>query len=205
MERDEVGGRVDSRMSRCEVKSIWLRLAPIAIAASVAMPGCTIDPSMTGGGTRHAVGSPRGGDALAESAFEPVRLRVHPLTHVDTSVADTCVLVLHYELRDQFTDPVKGLGALRVQARPQRVRQGEPEAVDATTWDITDLTEPRTNSMRFDPATRTYRVALTAPTWIRDWATTPDPQRALIIRTTLTTARGDGTRRVLSDEFVLER
>ncbi len=208
MERDQVGGGVDSRMSPQEAKSVSLRRTMVAITAVAALSGCTIDPSMTGGGPgggRRAAGTSGSGDVLAESAFEPVRLRVHPLTHVDTSVADTCVLVLHYELRDQFTDPVKGLGALRVQARPQRVRQGEPEAVDATSWDIADLTEPRTNSQRFDPATRTYRVALTAPTWIRDWATTPDPQRALIVRATLTTARGDGTRRVLSDEFVLER
>lgn len=176
------------------------------VASGLLHSACTIDPSLTGAGPgRRARTATTGGDALAESAFEPVRLRVHPLTHVDTSAGDTCVLVLHYELRDQFTDPVKGLGVLRVQARPQRVRQGESDAVDATTWDIADLTEPRTNSMRFDPATRTYRVALTAPTWIRDWATTPDPQRALIVRATLTTARGDGTRRVLSDEFVLER
>jgi hypothetical protein len=188
----------------CGKRSIATAMV-LGVLASLA--GCTIDPSATG---RVRPGGAAGADsgaavAFAETAFEPVRLRVHPLTHVDATDGTTSVLVLHYELRDQFTDPVKGLGALRVQARPQRVRQGEPDAADATTWDVADLTDPRTNSQRFDPATRTYRVALGAPAWVREWATSQDPQRALIVRATLTTARGDGTRRVLSDDFVLER
>ncbi len=182
-----------------------------------------MDSNLTGGKHGLAGQSSRNG-ALVEAAFEPVRLRIHPLTHVDVAgVVATpasgsaqgtgAVLVLHYELRDQYTDPVKGLGVLRVEVRQQRARilpgeVGSDElAGDATTWDVADLMDASVNSQRFDPATRTYRVALTTPSWVHIWSTDTQANggRGLIVRATLTTARGDGTRRVLSDELLLER
>ena len=51
--------------------------------------------------------------------FDPVSLRVHPLTHVDASGPgagpDQCLLVLHLELKDAYTDAVKGVGPLTVE------------------------------------------------------------------------------------------
>ncbi|HWQ27612.1 MAG TPA: hypothetical protein VNN12_01155, partial [Dehalococcoidia bacterium] len=78
--------------------------------------------------------------------FEPVTLRVHPLTHVESVApdlpADECLLVLHLELRDRYADPVKGLGALRVElSRPGAGPTPAPEA-QMLVWPIPEFAEP---------------------------------------------------------------
>lgn len=180
--------------------------------------GCTVDNSATGrraGGMGQAAAG--GEQQAAEAAFEPVRLRVHPLTHLDFEDASgsksdasgqgSATLSLHYELRDQFTDPVKGLGVLRVEATRRGAGNANAAAAETATWDVADLADPSINSRRFDPATRTYRVSLTAPQWMKTWANAEgtEGRGSVVLKVTLVTPRSDGTRRMLTDEFVMER
>lgn len=204
------------------------------LGLSLGLASCTVDANATGakfgGRGQSGVGRQNAstGDiagTATEAAFEPIRLRVHPLTHLDVedasggksdagkksgvsgSGAGSATLVLHYELRDQFTDPVKGLGVLRVEASKRGVGSGGVAAGETATWDVADLADPTINSRRFDPATRTYRISLTTPEWLRAWANAEgaETRATVVLKVTLVTPRSDGTRRMLTDEFVMER
>ncbi len=214
-------------MRQCIAKQ---RVGFVLLAVCVsALSGCTVDPSGTGAARRgqFAFGgqTTTGAASLTEAAFEPVRLRVHPLTHLDfeggndSKQGDSkpdgagtrgATLALHYELRDQFTDPVKGLGVLRVEATRRGVGSATGSTLETATWDVADLADPTINSRRFDPATRTYRVTLTAPEWMKTWANAQasgaaEGRGSVVLKVTLATPRSDGTRRMLMDEFVMER
>jgi hypothetical protein len=143
--------------------------------------------------------------------FEPVSLRIHPLTHVEPSSPrvppDQCLLVLHLELRDRYADAVKGLGALRIEvSRPGAGPTPAPEA-QALVWQLPEFADPDANASRYDPATGTYRVPLLAPRWVAHWL---DPEQGTLragaparlrVRATLTT----NDQRLLADEFVIQR
>lgn len=208
-------GREIALRSCCELVQVGL------LGLSLGLAGCAVDANATGaksgrrgqGGLGGRVVSADGGSGVAtEAAFEPIRLRVHPLTHLDLtgveydakkSVMSGATIVLHYELRDQFTDPVKGLGVLHVEAMMRSVGNTGGALQETATWDIADLADPIVNSRRFDPATRTYRISLSAPMWLAAWQ---DSQSgSVVLKATLVTPRSDGTRRILTDEFVMER
>ncbi len=216
-------------LQRADMKcSKAIRLARTVLVLStcvLAMNGCTVDRSVTGRRTSvSGQNSPESERGVTEAAFEPIRLRVHPLTHLDFEAASdgasdngkkvpesrAATLSLHYELRDQFTDPVKGLGVLRVEATRRGSGTAGNISGESATWDVADLADPTINSRRFDPATRTYRVSLTAPDWMKAWATAQNSgategRGSVVLKVTLVTPRGDGTRRMLTDEFVMER
>lgn len=194
-----------------------IRVGLACVLCVVGLGACTVDSSVTGRRvTTSGQNSPGGERAVTEAAFEPIRLRVHPLTHLDlesfsydakSGAVGGAVLALHYELRDQFTDPVKGLGVLRVEATCRGVGSAAGSAIETATWDVADLADPTINSRRFDPATRTYRVSLTAPVWLAALASEQgaDGRGVVVLKVTLVTPRSDGTRRMLTDEFVMER
>lgn len=150
----------------------------------------------------------RGLDASAAyRAFAPARIRIHPLTHVDGST-DRGVLVLHYELRDRFGDSVKALGELKVELyKPGPGVMGSMETREAS-WTVAQTLEPEGNSERFDRTTRTYRVQLFAPAWVRDWAAGNAAIRADVpwikIRVLYTAIDADGNAKVHSDEYVVQ-
>lgn len=133
--------------------------------------------------------------ANSESApnrvFDPVTLRVHPLTHVDAS-GDTCVLIVHVELRDAFADSVKGLGELTIEA--------EGPSGERIAWDVPGMLDPAANTRRFDPPTRTYRLPLHCPAWIATWASTPR-SAPLIVKARITRENGEA----LAGELALDR
>lgn len=146
------------------------------------------------------------------AAFAPVALRVHPLTHVDLAPGQDAMVVLHLEMKDAYGDVVKGVGLLRVDLfRPGGEGEGAEPGVS---WEVADMLEPAANSRRFDVATRTYRVALRAPDWVRAWCEAARAQsagsaggaggpgsaveaRPLAMRVAFETVRADGTRVVL--------
>lgn len=158
----------------------------LVLPGLLSLAGCTVDHKPFGAGSRPSVGE---GDA--SRVFEPVALRVHPLTHVDTA-GDDCMLIAHIELRDAYADSVKGLGDLVVEAEGP---EGERVA-----WDIPGMLDPQANTRRFDPPTRTYRLPLRCPAWVRSWAGlrrgTP-----LVVKARLT--RPDGEQ--LAGELALQR
>ena len=145
--------------------------------------------------------------AVAYRAFAPSRVRIHPLTHVDAS-GSRGMLVLHYELRDRFGDSVKALGELKVELyKPGPGVMGSMESREAS-WTVDQTLQPEGNSERFDRTTRTYRVQLFAPAWVRDWAANDAATRADIpwikVRVLYTTLDSDGNPKVLTDEFVVQ-
>lgn len=131
-----------------------ISVAPL-LAALVVSPGCGSD------GAGRA-----GGDAPPElvewspdrAAFEPARLRVHPLTRVTRDPDGAAVLACHIELRDATHQVVKCLGVARV-----RLRTGQaptPGDGAARAWEI-DLRDPAANAEAFDDVvTRTYALRL---------------------------------------------
>jgi hypothetical protein len=155
--------------------------------------------------------------------FAPVALRIHPLTHVDlrpdrrAGQTPAPVVVLHLELRDAYGDTVKGLGRLQVQLyRPASTVNTPPETpgleTQALKWDIPEMLEPDQNASRFDPATRTYRIQLEAPTWVRDMLEDPRAGsrgtawlKVRCLYTMRSTESAGASDRVLSDEFVLQK
>lgn len=156
----------------------------------------------------------------AYRAFAPARVRIHPLTLVDAVASDTnetgagsgakdrAVLVLHYELRDRFGDSIKALGLLKVELyRPAPGVMGGVETREAN-WTVADTLEAEGNSTRFDRTTRTYRVQLFAPGWVRDWAAGDAAARSgtpwIKVRVVYETLDGDGKMRTITDEFVIQ-
>jgi hypothetical protein len=160
--------------------------APFAALLCLLLAGCTVDHQPFAAGQR-----PSAGSADASRVFEPVALRVHPLTHVDTA-DDDCMLIAHVELRDAYADSVKGLGDLVIEA--------EGPTGERVAWDIPGMLDPQANTRRFDPPTRTYRLPLRCPAWVRSWAALPRGT-PLIVKARLT--RPDGEQ--LSGEIALQR
>jgi hypothetical protein len=164
------------------------RFAALLLASALLLTaGCIVDhaPPQAASATTDQAVDPR------TRVFDPVALRVHPLTHVDATDA-VCVLIVHIELRDAFADSVKGLGDLVIEAQGP---SGERIA-----WDVPGMLDPAVNTQRFDPPTRTYRYPLRCPQWIATWAATPR-SAPLTIRARLTRPDGEA----LAGELSLER
>jgi len=146
--------------------------------------------------------------------FDPVSLRVHPLTHVDDTGPkigpDQCLLVLHFELKDRYGDLVKGVGALKVEL--YKPGAGITPGIETQTlsWAPGEMSDPERSSERFDTATRTYRLPLAAPRWVYEWlhmqgsGVRDGAPPWLKLRVTLTVPDAEGVPRLLSDEFVIQ-
>lgn len=182
------------------------------LAGAILLSGCTSAPSgglsSPSADTTSAPGALGGLDAAAAySAFAPNRVRIHPLTHVDAS-GSRGVLILHYELRDRFGDSVKALGELKVELyKPGPGVMGSMETREAS-WTVAQTLVAEGNSERFDRTTRTYRVQLFAPAWVRDWAAANPAARAdtpwIKVRVLYTAIDADGQAKTLTDEFVVQ-
>jgi hypothetical protein len=184
--------------------------------------GCAVDRPVVvqHGGSGAIVTDAGGGTVLGcEGPFAPVAMRVHPLTHIDAPAmgerGETSV-VLHIEVRDAYGDLVKGLGKLDVELSrsaasgvlPTTVAGTGFEQTPAVSWSATEMMDPKENSRRFEWDTRTYRVRLSAPTWVGQWlrdeAVRGGAAAKLRLRVILTSGVEGGNRRVLQDVFVLE-
>lgn len=126
--------------------------------------------------------------------FEPVALRLHPLTRIVSRQDNHLRIDAHIELRDAAGDEVKGAGLLVIEL----VRGGGPIMTGGSSpyvlrWQ-TDLSDPAENNRSYDRVTRTYRFELSGETEIVAAGN-------LRLRAALT--RSDG--RALTDELTLDR
>lgn len=145
---------------RCITMIPRRHLAPLALIAVAAAGGC-------GGaaGSNAAKGmlpSDFVSWAPERDAFQPVRLRVHPLTRVTREASGDEILLCHLELRDRFDQVVKCLGLAQVELFPADA-QGKPkdETIEPERlWQV-DLRDPKKNSDTFDGVvTHTYALHL---------------------------------------------
>lgn len=146
--------------------------------------------------------------------FAPATLRIHPLTQIDADAqkADGSPdpnprLVVFMELKDRFGDTVKALGTFHAELiRPgEGALPGMEQSV--MEWNEASFASPETNSGRFDPATRMYRIQLTGPEWLKTWKSTAKegPAGWLKLRVVYSTTNTDGDPMVLEDVFVFQR
>jgi len=169
---------------------------------TLALTGCQSGPGPSAPPSAAATACP----------FAPAVVRIHPLTHVDAKApgvaADQCLLVLHLELRDRFGDAVKGVGRLKVELYKPGSGIAPGIETQAIVWDVPAFAEPDSNSSRFDPSTRTYRLPLITERWVAQWLTAEGaPQRAgspawLKVRALLDVGAPD--QRPLTDEFIVQ-
>ncbi len=153
-----------------------------------------------------------GGHAESTAAFAPAALRIHPLTHIDAAkstpdkpAADKSFIILHFELKDRFGDAVKALGQLDVELTKPGVGIAPGMETRELSWTVKELSNPEQNVDRFDPPTRTYRIVLSGPKWIADWANRPESAKregpAWLKLRAVMQLEGGGS---LRDEYVLQ-
>lgn len=175
---------------------------PWLAAACAPLGGCTFSdttepPPATGGDAATLL-------AQAEpNPFTPVSLRIHPLTHVDSlpgRPGGSCVIVLHFELKDRYGDSVKAPGLVRVElAKPAQGALAGMESRELT-WEMPEFINADENFKRFDSPTRTYRVTLGAPSWVCQDAGARGTQW-LKVRASIELPGGG---HVLRDEYVIQ-
>ncbi|MEQ8770229.1 MAG: hypothetical protein RIB60_06940 [Phycisphaerales bacterium] len=143
----------------------------------------------------------------APGPFEPVAIRVFPLTRLDRDDDGAARVVLHLEMKDEWGDTVKGVGQLTVQLlRPAGTASGEGR--DEVRWDVA-MWSDEDNARYYDPSSRTYRIVLgDVPGWVEammpDADGVPAPGAGSVRLTAqLETPRSDGTMRRLWDEAEL--
>lgn len=141
-------------------------------------------------------------------AFAPSSMRIYPLTHTERGEDGRTWVILHLELKDRWGDSAKGLGLLRVMLfRPVAGPNPGLEEQSAV-WSI-DLSDPGENQLRFEPATRTYRLPLKdLPAWVESLPERgpdePGRRSRLRLRATFETTGPDGRQAVLRDEYVVD-
>lgn len=143
-------------------------LRPIAlIASATALVGCASNNATNA--TQPAAEHTRA-TAPAPDLFQPMRVRLHPLTHYIPSASPGAPASIdaHVELLDRWGLPVRALGALRFIARTDKkqtalIAQSRPSFTGAIVWNI-DMSNPEQNAFRYyDPITRTYHITLSDP------------------------------------------
>lgn len=144
--------------------------------------GCGVTPKPIGASRVSAAGTMR-------TAFEPVELRIHPLTRLreDPEVPGRSV-DLYFELIDRWGHGVKGLGVLTVELRAVSAG-GQRDPFQLRTWTVA-MTDPAQSSAAFDRVTRTYHLTL---------ADVPSGSSASDLKVRFRTGRG----RDLTDTFSL--
>lgn len=124
----------------------------LLLLAATLLPACAVSPKPTGADRASA-------SSLRALAFEPVAIRVHPLTRLTQDPgAATRSVDLYFELLDRFDHGVKGLGTLTVELRAASVG-GQREPFQLRTWTVS-LADPASSSNAFDRVTRTYHITL---------------------------------------------
>jgi len=114
------------------------------------MPACVPKPK------------PVGSTRVASSAtlpFEPVELRIHPLTRIRESDGGLGQSIdLYFELLDRWGHGVKAPGTITVELRSVSAG-GQREPFQVRSWTVV-LTDPATNSAAYDRVTHTYHIVL---------------------------------------------
>ncbi len=173
----------------------------LGAATALVVVGCGQERPQAGSGPVLA-----GGSSIAP--FAPASVRVHPLTHIDTS-GPAPIIVLHFEARDRYGDTVKALGLLQVELLRQE--GGLSPGIESLqrSWELRGMLEADENAARFDIATRTYRVPLSGPDWLKSWRESDGGEDAggefLRLRLVYETTAADGGRLYLDDEYLLGR
>jgi hypothetical protein len=138
--------------------------------------------------------------------FAPATLRIHPLTHVDVEPGRTqgSEVILHLELLDRYGDSVKGLGTLTVELYKPGPGMTPGIETQELTWEVPGMDDPDQNTRRFDVATRTYRIPLSAPRWVIDAVSPGRGPGWLKVRAVLAVPGEGGEARYLEDEYVIQ-
>lgn len=179
--------------------SIGLIALPLLVGGACLLGGCRSGPDS---------GLPLVSSS-APMPFAPVRMQVHPLTHLDVDTQGTVRLICHVELKDRWGDTTKARGLLRLELyRP--VETTRPDLLtQELSWEL-DLRDLDLNAALFDPATRTYRLQLGGlPGWAEAMARRrasgdPAARERLLIRAVLDTQGPDARPQVLRDERQIE-
>jgi hypothetical protein len=180
----------------------------ILLLCTLALVGCRASPPPDP--APHEEGARARSPRVARYPFAPVSLRVHPLTHVDTAEAGkrgqegSSEVVLHFELLDKFGDSVKGLGTVTVELYKPGPGMTPGIETQELTWDVPGMDDAEQNTRRFDVATRTYRVPLSAPRWVLDAVSPAHGPGWLKVRVVMTVAGEGGEARYLEDEYVIQ-
>lgn len=173
-------------------------IAPISLAAACALAACA-GPG-TWGSTRPL--TPTTGLRADHNAFAPVAIRVHPLTHLASGLAEPAI-ICHIEMTDRWGDPVKALGILQLQLYRPQGGLNASTAEQILLWDA-PLQDERYNASVYDPATRTYRLQLAGlPQWISRAADDQNRDR-IEIRAVFQTLGPGGEEQVLRDGRIIE-
>jgi hypothetical protein len=124
--------------------------AAIACAALASLAACGL-------GAKPSAAARSVGSGTHAAAFEPIELRIHPLTRLRNTDSGRSV-DLYFELLDRFGHGVKSLGTLTVELRATGVG-GQREPFQVRTWTV-EMVDPAASSAAFDRVTRTYHVTL---------------------------------------------
>lgn len=142
--------------------------------------------------------------------FAPVRVEVHPLSHLDVDGDGVVRLIAHVELVDRWGDTTKARGLLRMELYRPGVEVRPDLLTQEQFWEL-DLRELDLNAALFDPATRTYRLQLGGlPGWAEEMARRlasggeGQARERLLVRAVFETQGPDGRPTVLRDEMQIE-
>jgi len=179
----------------------------LVTACAAALAGCTTSGN---NGTSAAKNPSSSNTMLAGAEHDPIRpvsLRIHPLTHTDTTAggkADQCAIIVHFELKDRFGDSVKSTGLLRIElAKPASGALTGMESRELT-WELPELIDAHENFKRVDSSTRTYRIALNAPAWVCEMTSKKAPRDASKWVKIRVSMEVPGQERALRDEYVIQ-
>lgn len=102
--------------------------------------------------------------------LQPERLAIHPLTRFGTDAQGRPVIVCHFELRDDYAQPVRALGIARVELFRPGSEFADGSQIQDLVW-RTDLSTPEANARYYDGlVTRTYTLSLGGlPEWLLAW------------------------------------
>lgn len=143
----------------------------------------------------------RAGAASIGSPFAPARMKLHALSRIDRDPEGLPMLVAYLDIRDQWDDPTKAIGALQLQL--YRPAGGPVSGMDEQelTWDL-DLSDLDHNSRLYDPVTHMYRLPLLeAPAWVLPEEGRDAPR--LRLRAVLNTYGPAGEPRQLEDDLLM--
>jgi hypothetical protein len=171
----------------------WTCLCAVAALVAIGLPGCE---------------SKRGGQAQdVDVPLRPERLAIHPLTRFGVDGAGDSVIVCHFELRDDYDQPVRALGVARVELFRPGSEFADGSQIQDLIW-RTDLSTPEENARHFDGLiTRTYTLSLGGlPEWLLAWRAGDGGSSAVSPTIRVTLFRGEESPEgELTDVFRLNR
>lgn len=117
------------------------------------------------------------------------------------------MIVCHFELRDEFAQPVRSLGIARVELFRPGSEFADGSQIQDLIW-RTDLSTPEENARHYDGlVTRTYTLSLGGlPEWLLEWKAGEGGPGAVSPTIRVTFFRGEETAEgALTDVFRLNR